>query len=394
MIMPVYKRLVDAIRAVDPDHLIFLEGNRYSLDFHMFDEPWPLVVYTNHDYALPGFIDGGPYPGISRGQYVDKRVVEETFLQRSQYMLKHNVPIWVGEFGPVYTGRSEADAMRYQLLQDQLEIYARHRTHWAIWTYKDIGLQGVVYADPDSKWVKRIEPILECQERRHMSSKHRFEMSPHYHNPCPLVGALRMRCHRLKTRLAWAHASDRRCPASVAASPHVFAQDTPSVVGSPHVDRPPNRLRRAGGAERCRWAGDGTVHCSKKHFVDFQMFIQTVLVPEAQRRRVQTVVLIVDNGPTHAPKQLERWLQEQAREHARGSNFQVYWLPKNASWLDQLEIWFSRLQHKLLQPNHFTSTTALEQAIYNFIAYSNRMARPIAWSYTVEKLEQKLGSHL
>ena len=58
-IMPVYRRLVDAIRAIDPDHLIFLEGNRYSVDFHMFGEPWPGVVYTNHDYALPGFIDGG-----------------------------------------------------------------------------------------------------------------------------------------------------------------------------------------------------------------------------------------------------------------------------------------------------------------------------------------------
>src|SRR5918911_1749220 len=70
MIMPVYRRLVDAIRAIDPDHLIFLEGNRYSLDFHMFGEPWAGVVYTNHDYALPGFIDGGAYPGVSRGQYV------------------------------------------------------------------------------------------------------------------------------------------------------------------------------------------------------------------------------------------------------------------------------------------------------------------------------------
>ncbi len=67
LIMPIYRRLVDAIQAIDPNHLIFLEGNRYSLDFHMFGEPWPGVVYTNHDYAAPGFVDGGPYPGISRG---------------------------------------------------------------------------------------------------------------------------------------------------------------------------------------------------------------------------------------------------------------------------------------------------------------------------------------
>jgi endoglucanase len=164
-IMPLYMRLYDAIRAVDQNRLIFLEGNRYSLDFHMFGEPWEDVVYTNHDYALPGFIDGGPYPGVSRGEYVDKDVLEKTFLKRSSYMLEHDVPTWVGEFGPVYTGDPEADAMRYQLLRDQLDIYTRHGVSWSIWTYKDIGLQGVVYAAPEAPWMQRIRPILEKKSR-------------------------------------------------------------------------------------------------------------------------------------------------------------------------------------------------------------------------------------
>jgi hypothetical protein len=133
---------------------------------------------------------------------------------------------------------------------------------------------------------------------------------------------------------------------------------------------------------------------ARKRFVDFQSFIRTVLVREAQRRGVQTVALIVDNGPAHAPKQLEHWLREQAAVQGWSLTFQVYWLPKNASWLDQIEIWFSVLQRKLLQPNHFSSTTDLEQAIADFIAYYNQTARPIKWSYTVDKLERKLGSLL
>ncbi len=68
-------------------------------------------------------------------------------------------------------------------------------------------------------------------------------------------------------------------------------------------------------------------------------------------------------------------------------------MPTNASWLDQIEIWFSILQRKLLQPNHFLSTDQLEQAIFDFIAYYNQTAKPINWSYTVEKLEKKLGTH-
>jgi hypothetical protein len=142
---------------------------------------------------------------------------------------------------------------------------------------------------------------------------------------------------------------------------------------------------------------DGQVigQCSeRKRFVDFGGFISNVLVGEAQRRAVHTVALILDNGTTHAPKQLESWLREQAAKQGWGLTFQVCWLPTNASWLDQIEIWFSILQRKLLEPNHFTSTDALEQAIADFIAYYNQTAKPIKWTYTVEKLERKLGAYL
>ncbi|HLZ56737.1 MAG TPA: cellulase family glycosylhydrolase [Ktedonosporobacter sp.] len=159
-IVPFYQRLYQAIRAIDPDHILFLEGNRYSTEFHMFTEVWPDTIYTVHDYALPGFIDGGPYPGISRGEYVDRAVLEETFLQRTAYMRQTGTPIWVGEFGPVYVGEAAADAMRYQVLRDQLEIYNRNQANWAIWTYKDIGLQGIVSSSSDSPWNRLLQPVL------------------------------------------------------------------------------------------------------------------------------------------------------------------------------------------------------------------------------------------
>jgi endoglucanase len=164
-IEPFYRRIHKAIRAVDPDHIIFLEGNRYSLDFDMFGEPLPGVIYTTHHYATPGFIDGGPYPGVSKGEYIDKQALENRFLELTAYMRKYNIPIWVGEFGPVYRGEPQADAMRYQLLRDQLEIYNRYHAHWSLWTYKDIGLQGIVYTSPDSPWITRLKPFLEKKAR-------------------------------------------------------------------------------------------------------------------------------------------------------------------------------------------------------------------------------------
>ena len=64
------------------------------------------------------------------------------------------------------------------------------------------------------------------------------------------------------------------------------------------------------------------------------------------------------------------------------------------AFLDQLEIWFSVLQRKHLQPNHFLSTQDLERSLTEFIAYYNQTAKPIEWTYTVDKLEHKLGTHL
>jgi endoglucanase len=162
---PFYRRLEAAIRAIDPRHILFLDGNRYSTQFDQLGDPLPNSVYTAHDYALPGFVDGGPYPGVSRGIHIDRAAVERTFLERTEYMRQTGTPIWVGEFGPVYTGDTERDDQRYRLLQDQLELYAEHGASWALWTYKDIGLQGVVSAAPASPYLTRIAPVLEKKAR-------------------------------------------------------------------------------------------------------------------------------------------------------------------------------------------------------------------------------------
>ena len=108
---------------------------------------------------------------------------------------------------------------------------------------------------------------------------------------------------------------------------------------------------------------------------------------------MQKVALILDNGPTHASKQLPGFVEELATASEGKLTMQLSWLPVNASWLDQLEIWFSLLQRKLLQPNHFTNLNELEQAIQDFILHSNQNAKPLKWSYTVEQLERKLGTN-
>jgi endoglucanase len=155
-----YKRLRDAIRKIDPDHILFLEGDRYATEFDKFTETWDNVVYTNHDYAMPGFISGGDYPGITRDKYYDKDTLEKDFLKKSEFMFSHHVPLWVGEFGPVYTGDTAKDEMRYQVLKDQLAYYNKYKVSWCIWLYKDMGLQAIMHQNENTPYMKLVSKFL------------------------------------------------------------------------------------------------------------------------------------------------------------------------------------------------------------------------------------------
>jgi hypothetical protein len=53
----------------------------------------------------------------------------------------------------------------------------------------------------------------------------------------------------------------------------------------------------------------------RKRFVDFQAFLLEAIISEALRCEIHTLALILDNGTTHGPQQLERWLQEQIGSH-------------------------------------------------------------------------------
>jgi endoglucanase len=159
-VFPYYRRLRDAIRKIDPKHILFLEGDRYATDFSKFNEVWDNVVYTNHDYAIPGFISGGDYPGYTRGKYYDKDTLEQDFLKKSEFMFSHHVPLWVGEFGPVYTGDPRKDDMRYQILKDQLAYYNKYKVSWCIWLYKDMGLQAIMHQNSSTPYMKLVSAFL------------------------------------------------------------------------------------------------------------------------------------------------------------------------------------------------------------------------------------------
>jgi len=97
--------------------------------------------------------------------WCDQPWLETHFLKKTAFMHEHGAPVWVGEFGPIYTEDDELNATRYRLARDQIDLFERYGASWAIWTYKDIGLQGLVYAAPDSPYIQTLGDSLQKKQR-------------------------------------------------------------------------------------------------------------------------------------------------------------------------------------------------------------------------------------
>jgi transposase len=126
---------------------------------------------------------------------------------------------------------------------------------------------------------------------------------------------------------------------------------------------------------------------SGRKFADFKAFLLE-LFQSALCTGLKVVHLILDNGSTHAPKQLGPWIASLELSFA----VQIYWLPTHASWLDQVEIIFSKVQRDVLTPNDFPSTLALEKQLKTYFDELNRHPKPIQWTYTKTKLLAKFGA--
>ena len=160
-----FPQLIRAIREVDPDHILFLKGNAYGSEFAFYTEAEPNIVFIAFDYAVAGAAGATEYPGEMKGVRHDAATLEQRYLELTEQARSTNTPVWVGEFGPVYSGDAALDENRYRVLADQLAIYGRHDANWGIWTWKDINVQGVVHLDLASPYMTRIRPVVEKKAR-------------------------------------------------------------------------------------------------------------------------------------------------------------------------------------------------------------------------------------
>ena len=130
--------------------------------------------------------------------------------------------------------------------------------------------------------------------------------------------------------------------------------------------------------------GETIARCfDRKRFVDFQIFLRMIF-RSLWCQDIRVLHFILDNGPTHAPKQIQDWIKKLNLPF----KVKIHWLPVNASWLDQVEILFSPLQTKSLTPGHFRDLLELEERLLAHFRERNKNPKPIHWSYTVKKLHK------
>lgn len=121
---PLYRRLVAAIREVDPHHVIFLGGAQWNTNFAAAGEPFaPNLVYTFHTYWTEP----------------DTKAIENYLAYRE----RHQVPLYLGESGE----NTDEWITRFRVLLEANQI------DWCFWPYKKVDLKtGVLDIPPPADW--------------------------------------------------------------------------------------------------------------------------------------------------------------------------------------------------------------------------------------------------
>jgi DDE superfamily endonuclease len=115
----------------------------------------------------------------------------------------------------------------------------------------------------------------------------------------------------------------------------------------------------------------------------FDRLVRQVMVKEPYAS-ASRVFWIVDNGSDHRGQASINRLQR------RWPTLILVHLPVRASWLNQVEIYHSIIQRKVLDPNDFANTAAVARALNEFEHHYNKIAQPFDWNFTRQDLTQLL----
>lgn len=121
--------------------------------------------------------------------------------------------------------------------------------------------------------------------------------------------------------------------------------------------------------------------CEARHtHQEFLDFLKRLV--RSYRRKRRKIHLICDNFSAHKHRKVKEWVAVQ-------KDVVMHFTPTHASWLNQIEIWFSIMSRRVLKQGVFKSVADMIQKIEQFITDYNQTAVPFAWTYTGQPLKVK-----
>ena len=104
---------------------------------------------------------------------------------------------------------------------------------------------------------------------------------------------------------------------------------------------------------------------------EFVAFLSQLVALEPKGRDIH---VILDNLSTHKTRRVRDFL-------AAHPNVRLHFTPTYSSWLNQVEIWFSKIERDVIARGVFTSVADLARKLMRYIRHHNRSAKPIKWAY-------------
>lgn len=120
--------------------------------------------------------------------------------------------------------------------------------------------------------------------------------------------------------------------------------------------------------------GSGTVMgktAARHTSAEFVAFLTELVAGQPPGRPIH---IIADNLSAHKTRRVEAFLSAHRHVH-------MHYTPTYCSWLNQVEIWFSKIQRDLIARGIFTSTSDLSRKVMKYIRHYNTAARPFKWTY-------------
>jgi len=114
--------------------------------------------------------------------------------------------------------------------------------------------------------------------------------------------------------------------------------------------------------------GKTAAHHTSDEFVSFLEQVAN------QCRGKREIHIILDNLSAHKTKKVEAFLQKHA-------NVKLHFTPTYSSWLNQVEIWFARIEREVIARGIFSSVRDLARKLMRYIRAYAKSAKPLAWKY-------------